>query len=263
MPSPFPGMDPWLEDPAVFPNLHERFGIFLQSALNRVLPKGYAAITKNRIWIEGGRREPDANIFSNSPAASGNTGDGGLAVAELIACGLLVDSGPASADPFEELYVEIRSDRGQRLVTVVEILSPSNKRPGDDGRAAYLEKQGEYRRAGVNTVEIDLLRAGQHTTAFSQAKLPAGLPYHACVSIPAVRTHRFLVPIPLEHPLPTLRLPLDWNIRPVEVALQSIFEAVIADAGYEMFIDYSLPPTPPLTPAQQAWADEILRKRLP
>ena len=64
MPSPFPGMDPWLEDDETFPDLHEKLLVYLGDALNAVLPPGYRARARTRVWVDDeARREPDVSVL--------------------------------------------------------------------------------------------------------------------------------------------------------------------------------------------------------
>jgi len=266
MTSPFPGMDPWLEDEEVFPNVHERIGVYLQDALNAILPPGYAATTKNRVWVDPElRREPDVGLFGRERPGYDSPQDGGLAVATLTRSGLLEVDGDAASDPIEEPYLEIRSNRGKRLVTAVEVLSRSNKKPGDAGRESYLNKQLEYRASAVNVVEIDLLRAGPHTTAVPRDRLkliaPEPFEYHVCVTVPTAHPKFFVAPIRLIDRLPVIPIPLDWDIPPVSVDLQAVFDRCYDGGRYPELVNYAAPPDPPLTPAQQAWADALLNAK--
>ena len=162
MPSPFPGMDPWLESPAIFPDLHNRFITHLSEALNAVLPPPYFAAIANRVWVEESDRrvEPDANVLKPQGANGHPAASSGGGVAALAGPGLLTIPAEAPADePMEEAFLEIQATPGgERLVTAVEVLSLSNKGAGSSNRAAYRQKQREFRAAGVNLVEIDLLR---------------------------------------------------------------------------------------------------------
>lgn len=166
-------------------------------------------------------------------------------------------------DPVEERFLEIRSTEGERLVTSVEILSPTNK-AGGKGRAAYLEKQEECRQAGVGLVEIDLLRDGRHTTAVPLDRLQAqtaGFTYHVCVSARATRGRYVIAPIRLADGLPRVLVPLDPGVPPVPVDLQPLFDRCYDTGLYARQVKYDRPPDPPLTADQQAWADSVLRAK--
>lgn len=260
MPSPFPGMDPRLEAEGVFPNLHENLIVRLQEAINAVLPERYVATVKNRVWIDAEqRREPDVNVFG--PDRPGGPG-GGAAVATLARSGLLAVTPEPSPEPREEPYLEIVAGDGERLVTAAEVLSRSNKTPGDGGRAADQQEQIEFRLGGVNLVEIDLLRGGRHTTAASAARLRAAAgayDYHVCVTAAGDPDRVYVAPIRLADRLPAVPVPLDPDDEPVTVDLQPPLDRSYDAGRYRRLARYGRPPDPPLTPEQQAWAEGVLR----
>jgi hypothetical protein len=164
------------------------------------------------------------------------------------------------AEPVEEKYVEIRTTAGDRLVTAIEILSRSNKTPGDDARGAYRQKQTEFRTHRVNLVEIDLLRGGAHTTAIPLGQLrqrASAFDYHVCVSVAG---HYFIAPIRLADRLPTFAVPLEGDAGPVSLDLQPLIDRAYDTGRYDATM-YQDPPDPPLTPEQQAWAEAILREK--
>ena len=166
MPSPFPGMDPWIENAEYFRDFHDTMITLIRSAINERAPKGYAARGTQLVWMDDDQiREPDVGIFGRRGNHSFN---GPLTMAGVLA----VEEEVATVE-VEQNYLEIFSKDGMRLVTVIEILSRSNKRPGDKGRDAYLQKQKECKEKGVHLVEIDLLRGGAHVTAVPLAKLRA------------------------------------------------------------------------------------------
>jgi hypothetical protein len=209
MPSPFPGMDPYLEDPRVFPDFHNGMIFCLQAELKSKLPRPYFATTGRRTWIEVSERfiQPDVNVLRpGGPRV-------GAAIADVepdVARGIVIR---VPHDEREEPYLEIcrEQDGNRRLVTSVEILSPTNKTPGEHGRELYLQKQQEMIASAVNFVEVDLLRGGHHSTAvpLRELKAKAGpLDYHVCI-------HRFdqwqdytVFPILLSQQLPKIPFPL-------------------------------------------------------
>ena len=257
MPSPFPGMDPWLEAGDMFPSLHSGLIFLLRAALNRSLPPGYAAASNNRVWIDPeSYRDPDVSVYGRERYPAGEGGGGTATLAGLVAVGRVL-----MTDPWEEPYLEIRSDRGKRLVTAVEVLSPSNKRAGD-GRRLYQQKQQECRLGGVHLVEIDLLRAGLPTTSIPRDLLErkAGrFDYHVSVRRVGAPDELFGAAIKLADRLPTIGIPLDPAVPAVTVDLQDAFDRCYDGSRYPELVDYAGPPDPPLAPDQQAWADDILR----
>lgn len=263
MPSPFPGMDPWLERPMAFPTLHNSLITTLQTVLKRLLPPGYIALSANRVWVDvQARREPDVGVFAPPDPP---TGAGGAVMTALPWPGLLAIAADPVPDPVEEPYLEIVSGEDDRLVTAIEVLSLSNKKPGDTGRTSYQQKQGEYRASGVNLVEIDLLRGGAHTTAVPEARLrtTAGpFDYHVCVSAVEIAGRFLVAPVKLADRLPTVPVPLDAGVPAVMLDLQAAFDRCFDDGPFADLARYDRRrPDPPLTPEQQAWAEGILREK--
>jgi hypothetical protein len=256
-------MDPWLEDADVFPSVHNFLISMLQEALTAVLPPGYVATSANRVWVDDdSRREPDVSVFGRERRT--DRGDGTRLAAGMSRAGLLAVAPDPVSDPWREPFLEIRSNRGKRLVTAVEVLSRSNKKPGDNGRNAYLLKQDEYRLSGVNLVELDLLRAGSHTTVVPAARLrqlAGGFDYHACVTVALPTEHCYAVPFQLADPLPDLPIPLDGDVEPVTVRLQPLFDRCYDSTRYPELVRYDQPPDPPLSPEQAEWAAAVLRAK--
>jgi hypothetical protein len=263
MPSPFPGMDPWLERPELFPSFHNGLVIYLQAALNAVLPAGYVATNDNRVYVDPElQRVPDIGVLGPNSLPIGAAA---VAIAAMAGAGLLAAATEAVSDPVEEPYLEIRSLDDDRLVTAIEVVSPANKKAGADGRISYQQKQGEYRASGVNLVEIDLLRAGPHTTAVPAARLRAvggECDYHVCVMIAGSPHQYFVAPIRLADPLPLVPIPLDEGVAPVLITLQAVFDRCYDEGGFAHLAKYNRRhPQPPLTTEQQAWAEGILRAK--
>lgn len=259
MPSPFPGMDPWLEGEEIFPDLHDSLIFLLREALNAALPPGYTARARNRVWVDDElRREPDVALFR--PAVPLPNGGGGIATLP----GLVAVGQQRVSDDVEEPYLEIVSPRGKRLVTAVEVISLTNKRAGEKGRKTYQDKQREFALAGVNLIEIDLLRRGPHVTAvpLSRLKRAAGeFDYHVSASVPASADVYFAAAIKLDDRLPAFGLPLDPGVPPATVDLQPLFDRCYDTGRYATDARYDRPPDPPLAPAQQAWAEGVLRAK--
>ena len=172
------------------------------------------------------------------------------------------------SDEFREPYVEIRTagDGREELVAVVEVLSPANKRRGRRGRALYRRKQREVRGAGKHLIEIDLLRAGAHTTAVPIEWVEArrgGFDYHAVVSPGDEPLRHEVYAWPLREPLPELRIPLLPGDGSVVLDLQAVLSEAYDRGGHAVRIDYSnlSAVRPPLAPDDAAWAAELLADR--
>jgi Protein of unknown function (DUF4058) len=266
MPSPFPGMDPFLEDPAVFPDLHDSLIVYLREALNSVLPSPYYAGIASRVWIEESQRRigPDVKVLHlpvNGGVRAGN-GGGGVAVAEAVRTEPVAVE--VELEEQRETFLAIYSQPGaQRVVTTIEILSPANKTPAGHGRTPYLQKQREVLQSQVHLVEIDLLRAGVHTTAVphSAAVAKAGaFDYHVCVHRWDRPNWYYVYPIQLQGRLPVVTLPLLPDDPPVDFDLRAILDRAYDAGQYHHWVPYREKiPAPPLYPNQTAWVHQTLR----
>lgn len=269
MPSPFPGMDPWLEKRGVFPDLHNRFIGEMSAVLNALLPPPYFTAIATRVIIADDTRkryiEPDVDIFKPTGLNGSHRANagGGVATAEAVEIEPVIVH--VADDEFAEWHLDVRTGEGDdELVTSIELLSPSNKRLGSEGRAEYLQKQREMRQRHVNLVEIDLLRGGMHSTAvpLDAALNQAGaFDYHVCVYRAARRRDLDVYPIRLPQKLPSVAVPLAPTVPAIPVNLQTIFDRCYDVGLYARRIKYGEPCDPPLTPEQQAWAENILREK--
>ena len=266
MPSPFPGMDPFLEDPAIFPDLHDRFITYLSEVLNAVLPPPYFTGIASRVRIESSRRiGPDVNVLHptqlNGGAKVGSSG-GGVAVAEAVGAEPVVV--PFEQEELRETFLEIHAEPGgERLVTTIEVLSRSNKTPGDHGRAPYLQKQDEILRSRVHLVEIDLLRSGVHTTVVplgAAVRMAGSFDYHVCVHRWDQPKVCFVYPIQLQGRLPLVAVPLLPEHPPVVVDLKAVLDRSYDSGRYGQRARYrNEAPPPPLHRNQTLWMEQTLR----
>ena len=263
MPSPFPGMDPWLESPGVFPDIHDALIFLLREALNTVLPRGYRAVGANRIWLEEDRhRLPDVSV--TRPPSFDQDGSGSVTVEAFTRLGMLAVETAVLAEPVVERYLEVRTTAGERLITALEVLSVTYKSPGEEGRGAYRQKQSEFRTGRINLVEIDLLRGGAHTTAIPLGELrqrAGAFDYHVCVTAAGAPGQFFIAPFRLADRLPTIAVPLDGLASPVSIDLQPLLDRAY-DSGRYAESDYlEQQPEPPLTPDQRTWAEGVLHPK--
>jgi hypothetical protein len=270
MPSPFPGMDPYLEHPEILPDLHDSFTIYLREALQPRLPEPYYADIGQRVWVEISERyiEPDFNVLrARRPPDASHEAYSGTAVAAPPRALPVVVHVPHDErrEPFVEIYV--REGSGRRLVTTIEVLSLTNKTPGEHGRSLYLRKQQEILNSKVHLVEIDLLRAGEHTSAvpLRRAVRAAGaFDYHVCVHHYDNLEDYFLYSIRLEDRLPAIAIPLLPGDPAVEIDLQEVFHRSYDTGPYRREIDYrTTAPVPPLSPEQMEWAQQRLAAAFP
>ena len=258
MPSPFPGMDPYLEQ--FWRDVHARLIIYSADQLQTRLPPDLRARVEERVIVEPGDEAersvyPDVRVVERGrAAAAGAASSSGVAVAEPI----VVHMPP---EPITETFIEIIDvGSGKRVVSVIEVLSVSNKLSGD-GQDKYRGKQRELRDDQVTLVEIDLLRTGQHvlTVPSEQIEPPAQAPYRACVRRGWIPWDFELYPLPLRERLPAIKIPLRRTDAGVPLDLQALIDQCYRNGGYDEDIDYTIDPVPPLETADAAWAAELLR----
>jgi len=263
MPSPFPGMDPYLEDPAFWSGFHTTFIVSLRGAITRLLPKGYYAEVEQHVWLQGDdpdTREPFAvpDSYVAEKNEHGVAGDGGTAVATATVPSTEVTL-PKTVKHKGTMFVKIVDQPGSRVVTVIELLSPSNKATGDD-REGYLQKRNDYLVTGTNLVEIDLLREGERLP-FGRPKPPPA-DYYALVS----RADRFpkasVWAFGVREPLPVLPVPLKPADGEILLDLRSCLDRAYDEAGYQNRIDYSKPPADVLRKSDAEWAVEWLKTHI-
>ena len=230
------------------------------------MPPPYYAGIASRVWIEPTHRRigPDVKVLHPPPVNGGRAGSagGGVAVAEVERAEAVVVR--VDIEETRETYLEIYAEPGgRRVVTTIEVLSPANKTPAGHGRTPYLQKQREVLESQVHLVEIDLLRAGLHTTAvpLEAAVAAAGsFDYHVCVHRWDRPNLYYVYPIRLQGRLPRVTVPLLSEDPPVAFDLLAVLDRAY-DAGlYRRWTPYreTIPP-PPLHPDQAIWVEEILR----
>jgi Protein of unknown function (DUF4058) len=268
MPSPFPGMDPYLESPDWFPNLHGDLITHMEGALQRSLPPSYYAQSHYRFWLEYSQRYADRvlKVVRSAEAPRGRS-RGGVAVAEPGTGGpLVITVDTIVHGPFKQSFLEIRRRRGKeiRLVTAIAILSP-NKKLSHPCRAQFIEKQQEVLCSEAHLVEIDLLRGGTHTVAVPREPVEAkASPFDYLISTHRYdRRHDFFVyPISMTQRLPRIAIPLLPGDPDVPLDLQAVFDRAYDDGPYEREIEYGKDRiVPRLKPEQAAWAADLFKQR--
>ncbi|NCC35847.1 MAG: DUF4058 family protein [Chloroflexia bacterium] len=257
---PFPGMDPYLEQPGLWPDVHTRLITTSCDAIQAQIAPGYVAritpyIALEQIDIATSRRAivPDVGVYERdlpgvSPLATSITAPS-LTGAALLQI------------PTRYARIEIRTVHDDTLVTAIELLSPVNKRPGADGADAYEQKRQELFQRGVHLLEIDLLRGGRRPQLAPSTVLPAA-PYFVFLS----RVERWpeiaIWSCPLQGSLPTVPVPLRHPDPDVPLPLTQVLQQVYRNARYDLQIDYrAAPPPPELAPEAAVWLDAYLREK--
>ncbi len=253
MPSPFPGMNPYLEQDDAWHDFHQAFLPQLRDSIAGQVASHYIVKIDEHVYIheppDDGHAflgRPDVFVATRRPAAQGQTATvprGGHAPAKITL---------PTIDVERLSYLEIRDRRDKRVVTVIELLSPTNKYSGAD-REQYLGKRGEVLASWTHLVEIDLLRGGPRLP-FASA-LPE-CAYYAMVSRMEDRPQADLWPIGLRDRLPVLPIPLREPDQDVCVDLQAVLHRVYDGARYVNYI-YEESPYPALNAVDNAWARQV------
>ena len=274
MPSPFPGMDPYLEAKHLWPGFHHTFAAEIGRALNQSLPTPYYAQLELRAELGIIEDEPPRTpIRPDIGVAEHPFGvGGGVAVAEEVRA----EVSPSIdvlvyPEPYHLASIEVKdAASAHRLVTLIEILSPSNKRPTLD-RDEYEAKQRRILGRQTNLVEIDLLRDGDRVDPTLDLKriveaIEPRPDYLATVNRYWRRVGGVmgvqLFPIVLRNPLPCIAVPLKEHEGDVPLDLQHAFRHAFDGGPYlRGAVDYARPPDPTLRGPDAEWALGRLRDR--
>ena len=259
MPSPFPGMDPYLESPDICGDVHHELISEIRSSLNPLVRPTYVVRVELRVYVSGeddpGRKVivPDARIEKTSGVSSTTTyGDdaSNLVIAEPRVQPILID------EEIEEARLEISHVKSKELVTVIEILSPTNKTRGSEGRKSFMKKRRDILASYVNWVEIDLLRSGQPSQPMRFES-----DYRVFVCKGADLVDGKIWPIGVRQSLPIVSIPLRKPDKDVPLDLGAVLRTAYDRAGYDLTLDYSNPPDPPLEKSDAKWAEKLLRSQ--
>jgi hypothetical protein len=266
MKSPFPGMDPYIEQCGLWGDFHQRLITMIADALAEAAPQRYLVRAQERSYLVLVESEgkvshpflPDVSVTTPEGRKKTTRKKGATAVAEAE------EAEPVTMRAFieeehREAFVEIYEDApDQRLVTCIEVLSPSNKRPGTEGWNLYLRKRQSLLLGDTSLVEIDLLRDGQ--------RLPMLDPWpNTPYTLLVARAKKFQLckvwPAHFRRPLPRIPVPLAKPDPDLSLDLQPLLDAIYQRSRYERSIDYTRPLNPPLAPEDNAWLQQQLRAR--
>lgn len=254
---PFPGMDPYLEKYQFWSDFTPRFLANLSNLMNaRLLPRyetrieEYLVVTHEDVRLH--RIRPDVTIVATPEWSPGSGGSSITALAEVAVSELEYPD----LDPLTQRRLKVIERKNRRVVTVIEVLSPSNKQPGEDGIETYLTKRAECLASEAHLVEIDLLRGGERLPM--RRPLPPG-DYYVYVGRQGRSPRGQVFGWNWKSRMPTISIPLLKQDPEVELNLQEVFESVYEPACYDRMLPYDEPVEPPLSPADEAWTRERLQ----
>ena len=258
MPSPFPGMDPYLEHPRLWPGVHHRLITAISDSLSPQLRPKYIVAIEERIYAADGEDSiligiPDLAVQRPQKATTQKP----VNVAVVAPPSKPVTVTVPMPETVREGYLEIRDVVTSEVITAIEILSPTNKRLGK-GRQAYESKRQEILSSFTHLVEIDLLRSWEPMPFFNHGIQGS---YRILVSRENCRPEADLYIFNLPDVIPSFPLPLRSEDREPVVDLQVLLSELYDRAAYDLIIDYTREPVPPLSDKEAVWADVLLRER--
>jgi hypothetical protein len=241
-------MDPYLEYPGLWPDVHHNLITNSRALLSAELRPKYVVRIEERTYIAD---EPDT-AFNPRLRVSDVEGAGrpGSGVARF--------SFTLFEEEIHEAFLKIIDRESRDVVTVIEILSPTNKLPGTRGRESFEQNRRDVVYSPSHWVEIDLLRG---TRMVHVPKEIASHEYVVHVSKKDLRPRGLLYPIRLTQRLPIIPIPLKPEDPDARLDLQTVLDAAYDRAGYDLEIDYRSEPRPPLDGELASWADQLLRSK--
>ena len=261
MPSPFPGMNPYMESPGLWPGVHARLIDAIGDFINANAPGRYFADVEERVFLcepdDPGHRliVPDVAV-AEFPQQTANP-QGSLATAEVLSPSVQL---ALTDDEMTERYLTIREDpfdSGSTVVTIIEVLSPANKLRGSGARRSYLEKRRQVLNSTTHFIEIDLLRSGDRTP---MSGLIPDADYLVTVSRSEERPKIRVFPATLTDALPCFPIPLLPGDEDLKLNLQAILHSVHDRSGYARRLDYSKPvPDPEISEDRREWLHQFTR----
>jgi Protein of unknown function (DUF4058) len=241
-------MDPYLEAPGIWPDLHTSLMSIFREQLTPLLVPKYLAELETQVVIDHVDDDPQVVLPDVSVTSPDVSTEALTAVA--VAAPAPVQVRVPMDIPTRLVSIYIRQRETARLVAVIELLSPVNKRRGR-GREEYLEKRRTFLTSPVHLIEIDLLRSYPRMP-FDDPLPPAH--YLVMVCKAGERPRSSVWPIHVRQPLPTIPIPLLAPDPPVPLDLGQALRTAYERARYDLRVDYRTPPAPPLSPADASWA---------
>lgn len=224
MPSPFPGMDPFLEDEKLWPAFQHQFVACLNQVLLPGLVDRYRARVGQRQYVT------EMPLFTS--------------IVREEHC---------------EEFIEVRQRVDGRLVTLIDLASPANKTTAA-GRTAYLDRRREGRSQNASLVEIDLVLRGQPLLDYSRDGLPEW-DYAVTVTRSTQPDRYEIYTTTLQKRLPRFKMPLASDDRDTVLDLQSVFTRCYDQGGFGGQVCYRDDPAVPLPDERRQWIEDLLSQQ--
>ena len=261
MPSPFPGMNPYLEDPAYWSSIHHWLINQIARSLNPQLRPNYIVAVEVRMYETATQEStlvgiPDNVVVKNMEDPPKSPLKRGTLKVPPFLRGARGDPGIPIPETVKQGYLEVKKVGTGEVITVIEVLSPINKLAGK-GREQYEDKRLKIFGSSTHLVEIDLLRQGRPIVILNNGFKSD---YRILVSRKKARPKADLYAFNLRDKIPNFSLPLrDGELEPV-IDLQKMLNEIYDGGSYDLIIDYRQEPIPPLSKTDAVWADNLLRQ---
>jgi hypothetical protein len=262
MTSPFPGMNPYLENPDLWSEVHHRLITAIADNIESHLSQKYRVAIEKRTYRTDSEDSllvgiPDVTILSVKQKTQKSDSYTATATLSTETANKSVDVTLPLPLEIKEGYLEIREVSTGKVVTVIEVLSPTNKRT-KEGRKSYLDKREKILQSDTNLVEIDLIRAGEKMPMITHI---ADTDYRILI----VRSYRLpsaqLFAFSVRETIPNFTIPLQKGEQEIEVNLQDLLSVIYKKARFDLTLDYNIPPVPDLSVEAQEWMDQLLREQ--
>lgn len=254
MASPFPGMDPYLEEPGDWSGVHGRLIGSIGEMLARQVSPHFFVASETSVYVvtpdDLGRRlvRPDLYLVEAASIIQDHPSAGTITMPVRIT--------PHYPLEIHQHYLEIRDRAHRQVVTTIEVLSPVNKAADSKGQADFLRKRGQVMASRTHWLEIDLLRAGARPDDVAISS-----DYYALLKRGDATDEWELWPFNLRDRLPTIAVPLLAPLPDVPLDLAEAVATVVQRYHYDDWLDYTAPPPPPaLDAADSLWGATCIRQ---
>jgi uncharacterized protein DUF4058 len=254
MPSPFPGMDPYLEEPSGWPGVHLRLIAVMSDVLTEQLAPHFFVSIEERVYITDpedseSRQQIAPDLYLVERPSSGIFGS---AEAKVVTPPTIIE--PLPILEVHDRYLQIHDRKSREVVTIIEVLSPRNKAAQSRGRRQFMGKRSSIFSTHTHWIEIDLLRAGERPE-----EVVGKSDYYVLLRRGDAGGQLAVWYVDIRDRLPTIAVPLRGSYPDAVLDLQEILATIYERARYADDIDYTQLVSPPLRPADATWAAERAR----
>ncbi len=261
MPSPFPGMNPYLENPTLWSQVHTHLIVAIAEQMNPILRPKYRMSMEQRVYTETDNDDslglvgiPDNVVFSPSSKPSETSSNVAIAPPKVEPLTVSIPQ-PKTV---KEWYLQVKNVETQEVVTVIEILSPKNKKVGE-GRNKYIKKREQILMSLTHLIEIDLLRKGEIMPMNIDQTIKSD--YRIIISRSDRRPQAELYAFNLAQEIPSIPLPLKPEDQEPLIPLQDLLHSLYEKGSYDLAINYQKQTLEDLSENEQVWINNLLQEQ--